>query len=161
MGLREAPLYLLCKDANVRTDNIERFNNFFCRAGCPRRAGTSLTTRQRRCRLLGGPCSRLKTVGKEQNSTQFLFLNGKNPNKAPCINQSVINFSNFDPLKSVTVTVSVLDSQGVKMTALLKDLVSLTNDDFQRLCVVSSLETRFKLATLHSPYVFQKEYGLQ
>ena len=38
------------------------------------------------------------------------------------------------------------------MTALLKDLESLTSDDFRRLCVVSCLETRFKLATLHRSF---------
>ena len=47
----------------------------------------------------------------------------------------------------MTVTVSVLDHQGVKLTAFIKDLVSLSNHDFNLLRVVSCQETRFNIAT--------------
>jgi len=58
------------------------------------------------------------------------------------------NCYNFDPVKPVSVTMFVLDSQGVvKVTVLLKDMVALTMDEFHLLCTLNCKETRLKLAT--------------
>jgi len=60
---------------------------------------------------------------------------------------SLLRDNNFNHVNSVSVTVSVLDIQGVKMTVLLKDLLALTMDEFNLLCTLDCQETRFKLAT--------------
>jgi len=62
----------------------------------------------------------------------------------------VDNAYNFDPHKTVSVTVSVLDIQGVKVTALLKDLVAVSVDEFHLLCNVNSKEMRLKMVTTKS-----------
>ena len=56
-------------------------------------------------------------------------------------------FSCFDPQKSVSVTLSVVDKPQLKITSLIKDLAPISRSELQLLKNVSSLETRFKLTS--------------
>ena len=55
------------------------------------------------------------------------------------------NFSCFDPQKSVSVTLSVLEKPGAKITALIKYLAPITRDQLQLLKNVESHERRCEL----------------
>ena len=56
-------------------------------------------------------------------------------------------FSCFDPQKSVSVTLSVVDKPQLKITSLIKDLAPISRSELQLLKNVSSLETRFMLTS--------------
>ena len=59
-------------------------------------------------------------------------------------------FSCFDPQKSVSVTLSVVDKPQLKITSLIKDLAPISRSELQLLKNVSSLETRFRLTSERS-----------
>ena len=59
----------------------------------------------------------------------------------------VLRFSCFDPQKSVSVTLSVVDKPQLKITALIKDMAPVSRSEMQLLKNVSSLETRYRLTS--------------
>ena len=59
-------------------------------------------------------------------------------------------FSCFDPQKSVSVTLSVVDKPQLKITALIKDLAPISRSELQLLKNVSNLETRYMLTSNRS-----------
>ena len=57
-----------------------------------------------------------------------------------------IIFSCFDPDKSVSVTLSLLDKPGVKLSCLLRNMKSITRSQLQLLRNVDNLDRRLELA---------------
>lgn len=66
----------------------------------------------------------------------------------------------FDPQKSISAKMCVIDMPSVRITVLLKDLVPLSFEDFSLLKILDSLETRWRIATADpSVSPLRKRYG--